>query len=164
MRLIGKLVVIPTLLLAVTSMSVYAKDASKHFTAADTNNDGKLSADEVTAAAVKRADTKVAELLEKNDANKDGCIAKGEIKEKKAQKMGLTSADTNSDGNLTKEELTALLQKKTSERSAASFKTRDANSDGFVTPEEIQQFKLKEDVKSEGLDMLIGEIDDLFSK
>lgn len=37
MRLIGKLVVVPALFLAVTTMSVYAKDVSKHFTAADTD-------------------------------------------------------------------------------------------------------------------------------
>lgn len=164
MRLIGKLVAVPVLFLAVTSMSVYAKDASKHFTAADTDKDGKLSAGEVAACAEKRADNKVEEMLKKHDTNGDGCIAKDELKEKKAQKMGLTAADTDNDGKLTKEELTSLLRKKTSERSTASFKARDANSDGFVTSDEIKQFKLKDDVKKEGLDTLISEIDDLFSK
>ncbi len=168
MRLIGKWVVVPTLFLVVTSMSVYAKDVSKHFTAADTDKDGKLSAGEVAASAEKRADTKVEELLKKHDTNGDGAIAKEEIKEKKAQKMGLFTADTNSDGKVSKEELTTLLRTKTSERSTASFKVRDANSDGFVTPEEVKQFKQKagestvETLKKEGIDTIISEIGDIF--
>ena len=168
MRLIGKLVVVPALFLAVTTMSVYAKDVSKHFTAADTNKDGKLSAGEAAASAEQRADNKVAELLKKHDANGDGFIAKDEIKEKKAQKMGLFTADTNNDGKVSKEELTTLLKKKTSERSAASFKARDTNSDGFVTPDEIKQFKQKggestvETLKKEGIDSIVSEIGDLF--
>lgn len=164
MRLIGKLVVVPTLFLVVTSMSVFAKDAPKHFTAADTNKDGKLSVDEVVAASVKRTDSKVEELLKKHDANGDGCITKDEIKEKKAQKMGLFTADADNDGKVTKAELTTLLRKKTEERSKASFKARDANSDGFVTVDEIKQFKSQDAVKKEGIDAIVGEIDDLFSK
>lgn len=168
MRFIGKLVVVPVLFLTVTTMSVYAKDVSKHFTAADTDKDGKLSAAEAAAAAEKRADNKVAELLKKHDANGDGFIAKDEIKEKKAQKMGLFTADANNDGKVSKEELTTLLRNKTSERSTAAFKARDANSDGFVTPDEIKQFKLKEGgstvetLKKEGIDSIISEIGDLF--
>lgn len=168
MRLIGKWVVVPTLFLVVTSMSVYAKDASKHFTAADTDKDGKLSASEVAASAEKRADTKVEELLKKHDTNGDGAIAKDEIKEKKAQKMGLFTADANNDGKVAKEELTTLLRNKTSERSTASFKARDANSDGFVTLDEVKQFKQKdggstvETLKKEGIDTIISEIGDIF--
>ncbi|HJW85279.1 MAG TPA: EF-hand domain-containing protein [Candidatus Brocadiaceae bacterium] len=168
MRFIGKWVVIPTLFLVVTSMSLYAKDVSKHFTAADTDKDGKLSVSEAAASAEKRADTKVEELLKKHDTNGDGTIAKDEIKEKKAQKMGLFTADANSDGKVSKEELTTLLRNKTSERSTASFKARDANSDGFVTPEEVKQFKPKdggstvETLKKEGIDTIISEIGDLF--
>ncbi|MEK7359141.1 MAG: EF-hand domain-containing protein [Planctomycetota bacterium] len=168
MRLIGKLVVVPALFLAVTTMSVYAKDVSKHFTAADTDKDGKLSVSEAAASAEKRADTKVDELLKKHDTNGDGSIAKDEIKEKKAQKMGLFTADANSDGKVSKEELTTLLRNKTSERSTAAFKARDVNADGFVTPDEIKQFKLKdggssvETLKKEGIDTIITEIGDLF--
>lgn len=168
MRFTGKLMVVSLLFLAVTAMSVYAKDVSKHFTAADTDKDGKLSATEAAAAAEKRADNKVAELLKKHDANEDGFIAKDEIKEKKAQKMGLFTADANNDGKVSKEELTTLLRNKTSERSTAAFKARDANSDGFVTPDEIKQFKQKEGgstvetLKKEGIDTIISEIGDLF--
>ena len=168
MRLLGKWVVVPALFLAVTTMSVYAKEASKHFTDADTDKDGKLSVSEAAAAAEKRADNKVAELLKKHDTNGDGFISKDEIKEKKAQKMGLFTADANNDGKVSKEELTTLLRKKTAERSTAAFKARDANSDGFVTPDEIKQFKQKgsgstvETLKKEGIDSIVSEIGDLF--
>lgn len=163
MRLMGKLMVIPTLFLVVTSMSVYAKDMPKHFAATDTDKDGKLSADEFAASTAKRADSKTEELLKKFDTNEDGCIAKDEMKEKKAKKMGLSAADADNDGKLTKDELTSFLRKKTSERSTASFKERDANSDGFVTLDEIKQFKLKKKMKDEGVDMIISEISDIFS-
>lgn len=168
MRFIGKQVVVSSLFLVVTTMSVYAKDVSKHFTAADTDKDGKLSATEAATAAGKRTENKVAELLKKHDANGDGFIAKDEIKEKKAQKMGLFTADANNDGKVSKEELTTLLRNKTSERSTAAFKARDANSDGFVTPDEVKQFKQKEGgnpvetLKKEGIDSIMSEIGDLF--
>lgn len=163
MRLIGKLVVIPTLFLVVTSMSVYAKnvskgehakDVSKVFAAADTDSDGRLSMDEVASSSTKRVNKKVGELFTKFDANGDGCVTKDEMTAKKAQKLGLAAADTNNDGKLTKEESISFFQKKTSDRSAAAFKLRDANTDGFVTLDELKQFKLQKgksivDVKDE---------------
>ncbi len=154
MRLIGKLVVVPTLFLVVTSMSVYAKDVPKIFAAADIDSDGRLSIDEVASSSTKRVNKKVGELFTKFDANGDSCLIKDELKDKKAQKLGLAAADTNNDGKLTKEELTSFFQKKTSDRSAAAFKLRDANTDGFVTLDELKQFKLQKgksivDVKDE---------------
>lgn len=164
MRLIGKLVVIPTFFLVVTSMSVYAKDVSKHFAIADIDQDGRLSIDEVVTCAVKRADNKTEELLKRYDTNKDGCIAKDELKEKKTQKLGLSAADANNDGNVSKEEWASFLRKKSSEMASANFKLRDANSDAFITLDEIKQFKTEKGVKKEGIDELLGEIDELFSK
>lgn len=164
MRLIGKLVVIPTFFLVVTSMSVYAKDVSKHFAIADIDQDGRLSIDEVVTCAVKRADNKTEELLKRYDTNKDGCIAKDELKEKKTQKLGLSAADANNDGNVSKEEWASFLRKKSSEMASANFKLRDANSDAFITLDEIKQFKTEKGVKKEGIEELLGEIDELFSK
>ena len=65
MRLIGELVVIPTLFLVVTSMSVYAKDVPKIFAAADTDSDGRLSIDEVASSSTKRVNKKVGGTIHK---------------------------------------------------------------------------------------------------
>ena len=175
MRLIGKWVFIPTLFVAVSSMSVFAKDTQKHCEIVDTDKDGKLSSDEVAAAAQKRANCRIEEFLKKHDTNGDGCITKDEIKDKKVQKIGLTAADTDNDGKWTKEEITAFFQKKAAERSAAAFKTRDANSDGFITLDEMKKDGVKTEgldtlkqegmdaLKQKGIDAIMGEIDSLFA-
>lgn len=183
MRLIGKWVFIPALFLAVTSVSVFAKDTHKSCEAVDTDKDGKLSADEVAAAAAKRATCRIEEFMKKHDVNKDGSITKDEVKPQRVEKMGLAAADTDTDGKWTKEEITAFFQKKVSEKSAAAFKARDANSDGFITVEDIKKDSAKTEVldplkkenldalkqegldalKKQGIDAIMGEIDSLFS-
>ena len=96
----------------------------------DTNQDGKVTRDELNAD--------VSALFDSVDANKDGKVTQDEasqffaakreeIKAKHAER--LQTADTNKDGKWSKDEL--------SEMSERRFAKLDANSDAFVTQAEL---------------------------
>jgi Ca2+-binding EF-hand superfamily protein len=94
----------------------------------DTNNDGKISTAEATAASAKTS----AQI----DLNKDGSITAAELKMEEDRMHMLELArylqvmDANRDGKVTTAEFSAM--------DAARFKQVDRNNDGFVTPEEMR--------------------------
>jgi Ca2+-binding EF-hand superfamily protein len=100
----------------------------------DTNNDGKVSADEHAAGAKK--------MFETMDADKDGKVTASEMEAsheqvtgKKAKKFEMTAAekikviDGNGDGTLTAAEHAAGAK--------TMFEKMDANKDGFLTKHEL---------------------------
>ncbi len=104
------------------------------FAAMDTNNDGKVSAEEHAAASKKMFDIM--------DANRDGKVTAAEmaaahlrITGKKAKKSDMSAAekikviDTDGDGILTAEEHAA--------GSRSMFEKMDTDKDGFLTKDEI---------------------------
>jgi Ca2+-binding EF-hand superfamily protein len=91
----------------------------KRLSGADTNNDGRLSADELAAfkpqkrhragSAHKRMAADPAKLIQKFDENGDGVLELSELSDHKGRR--LAAADANQDGRLTVEELTAHREK-----------------------------------------------------
>lgn len=85
----------------------------KRFENADTDKDGFISASELTEyhIAQMRAnqDKNYARFLERFDANKDGKVSMDEIK--KFDPPFFAKADTNGDGKLTKDEMKAAMGK-----------------------------------------------------
>jgi Ca2+-binding EF-hand superfamily protein len=106
------------------------------FAALDTNNDGALDADEITAAP---------KVLAKLDKNGDGKITSDEARPAMEGRGGeggapntveetvktLMAFDANGDGKLTRDELP--------ERMRGLFDRADENKDGFVTADEIRK-------------------------
>lgn len=99
-----------------------AKDA--RFAAADTNSDGTLTVSELEAAAAKRAEKRVARMVERLDANQDGAL------------------DT--------EEFAAAAKKRGSGHGAKMFKRFDADGDGRVTREEADAHMAAHHKKHDG--------------
>ncbi len=118
-----------------------------HMKMMDTNNDGKLSADEHSAGAQK--------MFEAMDANRDGQVTAAEMTAAKEKKMAakqekagkgemkmeggkmemsaaekIKTIDTNNDGILTAAEHAA--------GSKTMFEKMDTNKDGFVTKDEMR--------------------------
>jgi len=105
----------------------------------DTNHDGVITKEEVTAAGAKR----FAQSFDKLDANHDGMLTQDELRaagearreEAKAQLAArFKQADTNADGLLSKDEATAGMP-----MLARHFDKIDTNKDGQVSPEELAQ-------------------------
>lgn len=89
-----------------------AAHATARFTAADTDGDGFLSADELTASSQKRNSERAAKrlerLMEHRDANNDGKLSAEEMapSQDRAAKR-FERADKNDDGTLSAEEFEA---------------------------------------------------------
>ncbi|MFA6241877.1 MAG: hypothetical protein WC655_13165 [Candidatus Hydrogenedentales bacterium] len=125
---------------------VHAEDAAKKqrkagakpslFQRADANSDGKLTFEEVSAAAPKF--TK--ERFDKVDKNSDGVLTQEEMAAIRQQVEGaagsrLMAADANQDGKVTLEEITAKAPNFPAER----FNKLDANKDGALTQDELSK-------------------------
>lgn len=74
------------------------------FTAADTNGDGRLSVEEMQAAAQVRANAHVTRMFEKHDANADGVLSEDELpKPRRADKM-FKRIDADGNGAISEQE------------------------------------------------------------
>jgi Ca2+-binding EF-hand superfamily protein len=113
----------------------FANDAETKFESMDTNNDGKISQDEFTAASSR--------MFDKMDTNKDGKVTAAEmtaahqqITGKKAEKGELNATDkikkfdTNGDGVLSADEHEAA--------SRTMFEKMDTDHDGHLTKAELK--------------------------
>ena len=78
----------------------FANDAETKFESMDTNNDGKISQDEFTAASSR--------MFDKMDTNKDGKVSLEESKSGKFDERQFRAWDKNQDGFLDKSELDAM--------------------------------------------------------
>lgn len=87
---------------ATVSRADAEKAAGEHFDQFDTNHDGSLSADEITAASTGPG----GRMLRRADADGDGKISKAEYLN--AQKMRFDMMDADHDGQLTKAERDAF--------------------------------------------------------
>jgi len=101
------------------------------FNKLDTNQDGKVTREELKADITTR--------FSAIDTNKDGKVTQDEAsqyftakRDEMKQKFGerLKEADTNKDGKWSKEELSKMPERR--------FGKLDANSDGFVTQQELE--------------------------
>ncbi|MGB0412067.1 MAG: EF-hand domain-containing protein [Pikeienuella sp.] len=90
------------------------------FAAADANGDGSLTADELSNAAAKRAERRIAGMLKRLDANGDGAIDAAEFAAKRGEgkhhgrhgaKM-FKRFDTDGDGRVTRAEAEAHMEKR----------------------------------------------------
>ncbi len=113
----------------------------------DTNGDGAVSLDELTASAT----AKIQERFTKMDTNGDGQVTEDELTSRKGKGkkgkyggkhggkyggiMSFDSLDANDDGTVALDELTAYAQE--------IFAKMDANGDGQVTKDEIKSAKGK---------------------
>jgi len=136
-------------------------DAARFFKDHDKNNDGKLSKDELPAAAQKEFD--------KLDANKDGFVSQQELQQHADQmarqrpqlvevifyaidipEEGVTAQelqeaydqlrklDKNNDGKLDENEINALREQRKKERTDAIFEALDKNKDGKISKDEAR--------------------------
>ena len=103
------------------------------FDRADSNKDGRLTFDEVSAVAPKFTKDR----FDKLDQNADGSVTKEEFAAMRQKSQGagsrLMAADANNDGKLTLEEITTKAPKYPAQR----FTQLDANKDGFLTSDEL---------------------------
>ncbi|MGI9367533.1 MAG: EF-hand domain-containing protein [Ruegeria sp.] len=78
---------------------------------ADANGDGKISLEEMQAAAQKQAADRVAKMFERHDANKDGFISDDELpKPRNAGKM-FDRIDADGNGAISEQEFTDAREK-----------------------------------------------------
>jgi len=71
----------------------------------DTDKDGKITADEVTADGQKRAEKRFGKMLERLDADKDGALSLEELKGGERHAQMLDTLDADKDGFLSKDEM-----------------------------------------------------------
>ena len=88
------------------------------FAAADLDGDGLLTADEMRAAAAKRAERRIAGMVSRLDKNGDGAIARDEFAamsggrfERRGARM-FERFDANGDGQVTREEAERHMEKR----------------------------------------------------
>lgn len=97
----------------------------------DTNQDGKVTRDELKADITTRftaIDTNKDGKVTQDEASQYFASKRDEMKQKFAER--LKEADTNKDGKWSKEELSKMPERR--------FAKLDANSDGFVTQQELE--------------------------
>lgn len=95
---------------AIDSSEIEAAKAAR-FTSVDTNGDGAISLEEMTASAQQRASDKAAKRFSRMDANADGVIDQTEVAARGDHKHGkrhhgamLERLDTNEDGKISRDE------------------------------------------------------------
>ena len=135
-----KATILSAALVAVVGTAIPSIASNRHgldFDAADTNADGFLTLEEVTAMSDRRFD--------EIDANKDGSLAMDELKaHRQAQrsefrqnlgersKKAFARMDSNQDGAISPEELTAAMQKRDAFRHGHRKNHRGAAHQGFM--------------------------------
>jgi Ca2+-binding EF-hand superfamily protein len=141
------------------AMSGMPPPPDKVFDAADTNGDGTVSQDELTALLGEKG----ADVFSQVDTDGDGQISRAEDEAFRAKMddqmskggSGMSAmsgmppppdkvfdaADTNGDGTVSKEELTALL----GEKGADVFSRVDTDGDGLISRTEDETFRAKMD-------------------
>ena len=121
-------------------------DPAALFKKLDTNNDGKLSKEELKAGPIKAE--KADKVFDKLDTNKDGSLNADELKVLAARKAGgrvnpaelFKKLDINSDGKLSKEEVgKAPLVQDNAKRLDKVMQRLDTNNDGFLNEEEFKK-------------------------
>lgn len=126
----------------IPTRAALTKNINESFKAADTNGDGTLSVQEVSATEAKVLKQRVAmarqrmeQEFAKLDTNKDGQLSPAEfnamagpIRTVETPQQLLQKLDTNHDGKVSMEEYRAP--------EIAKFNRADANHDGVVTPAE----------------------------
>lgn len=102
------------------------------FAQIDTNSDGQVTADELTAQAAAR--------FAAADANNDGALTvdemKAQMQEHKNGRM-LKRFDTNEDGKLSDEEMAKAADGRMGKRMTKRFEKMDADNSGSITLEEM---------------------------
>ncbi len=87
----------------VTQAEITAHRTQK-YTAADTDGDGKLSVEEMQAAAQAKANERVTKMFDKHDANADGFLSEDELpKPRRASKM-FERIDADGNGSISEQE------------------------------------------------------------
>ena len=74
------------------------------FDAADTNGDGLLSAEEMTAKAQQRIAKRTAAMIERFDKDGDGALSAEEMPQRRGPQQLLDKADTDGNGSISKAE------------------------------------------------------------
>ena len=105
--------------------------AIERFDKTDTNHDGRLTPDEIQAAAREHA----AEHFAKKDANKDGKLSRSEVP--KMPDEVFTRLDANKDGALTPDELAAGKGGRFQQHGERRFQHADTNGDGAISKDEM---------------------------
>lgn len=120
----------------------------------DTDQDGRVSREELVTFITKRAKERFAEKARRLDADGDKCLSKEELKGKNKLKVRFDDVDSDKDGKISRNEAIAFVQKKAEERTAKLFQKIDLNKDGFVTADEIKkktENKVEETAEEEDL-------------
>ncbi|SEM08297.1 calcium-binding protein CML [Pseudoxanthomonas sp. GM95] len=122
-----------TLALAAPLGAFAAESIQDRFRSMDSNHDGRVSAEEHTAAAQK--------MFKQLDVDLDGRVTVEEMRltrkameepaSEEEARQAIAAMDRNGDGKVDAEEHLAAAD--------ALFKRADANADGFVTEDELQQ-------------------------
>jgi len=98
-----------------------------HFSAQDTNGDGQLSEAEVSAAAIARMQDRLskrfAKMLQRRDANGDGQLSLAEVTDSARSAKLFDKMDANNDGSVSRDE----LKKMQTRRAARSNRNGQSN-------------------------------------
>lgn len=87
----------------VLTMEEFRNQGQAKFAQADTNGDGQLDMAELTAAADRDRDQRIARLMERKDSNGDGMLSLDEMQPRNPGRI-FTRADTDGNGEISQEE------------------------------------------------------------
>ena len=83
---------------------------TRQFAKVDTDGDGKLTLEEITAHRAAKVGDRAARMLERFDANKDGALSQDELPGPKRQGTVFERLDADKSGGISREEFQAARQ------------------------------------------------------